>query len=359
MHILFLNPSQFGYKAGYYHYCKYLLLKGHIITYVGLDKNLPKLEIEGIDVRNIKSSGSSLNWRISYFQYLRKINYRIYDVVFISYSKFSFLYRIIGVPRRAVIDIRSGDLSSFWPKRLLFNGLIKLESCFFQHITILSESLKTKLKLSSSKTTILSLGGDDIYYAPRTYDFPRLIYIGTFYKRNIRETIEAVLDFTIKYPDIPIHYDIIGFGTENEEFEIVDAIKKNKLDKTVIFHGRKNYSELESYIKTSNVGLSYVPKVPYFDNQPPTKTFEYILSGLVCIATSTTENKRLIVQENGILCDDTVKSLSESIYKFYINRQMYNSRLVRDSLLKYSWANIVETTIEPLFVRIAEKGLIS
>jgi len=51
--------------------------------------------------------------------------------------------------------------------------------------------------------------------------------------------------------------------------------------------------------------------VPYYDCQPATKTFEYILSGMVCIATSTYENKKLINNINGVLCNDIQKALQE------------------------------------------------
>ena len=55
----------------------------------------------------------------------------------------------------------------------------------------------------------------------------------------------------------------------------------------------------------------------FYDIQTPTKTFEYIISGLFCIATNTTANKNLINKDNGILCDDNATSFSNALMKLY------------------------------------------
>lgn len=41
----------------------------------------------------------------------------------------------------------------------------------------------------------------------------------------------------------------------------------------------------------------YVPITDYYEYQPPTKTFEYVLSGLLCLATATSSNKEVITEE--------------------------------------------------------------
>lgn len=38
----------------------------------------------------------------------------------------------------------------------------------------------------------------------------------------------------------------------------------------------------------------------YYDSQPPTKTFEYALSGLYVLATKTRENEKVITNDNGV-----------------------------------------------------------
>jgi nucleoside-diphosphate-sugar epimerase len=64
------------------------------------------------------------------------------------------------------------------------------------------------------------------------------------------------------------------------------------------------------YFDIHNIGVSYIPMLKCFDNQPPTKTFEYLLSGMPVIATATNANKDIINDVNGVLINDN----SEEVY---------------------------------------------
>ena len=58
--------------------------------------------------------------------------------------------------------------------------------------------------------------------------------------------------------------------------------------------GRVPHHDLKKYFDEANVGVSFVPLLAHYQYQPPTKTFEYLMSGLYCIATSTIANKEII-----------------------------------------------------------------
>jgi glycosyltransferase involved in cell wall biosynthesis len=97
----------------------------------------------------------------------------------------------------------------------------------------------------------------------------------------------------------------------------------------------------------SNIGLSYIPITKYFDYQPPTKTYEYLLSGIPVIATNTNENKKIINNNNGILINDDIESIRKGFYIMYNNLSIYKSDEIRKSCLKFTWENIINNQLIP------------
>ena len=112
--------------------------------------------------------------------------------------------------------------------------------------------------------------------------------------------------------------------------------------------GKVPHDKLSTYFDLSNVGLSFVPITEYYNDQPPTKTYEYCLSGICCIATATRINKNLINKRNGILIDDTVESIKKGIEYFWTNREKFNSTEIRNSLQECTWKNIVINKFSPI-----------
>ena len=93
--------------------------------------------------------------------------------------------------------------------------------------------------------------------------------------------------------------------------------------------------------------MSYIPLTQYFNFQPPTKTFEYLSSGMITIATSTAENISVINERNGILIRDNEDSLFEGLRILYNNKNNYNSFQIQDNSSQYSWENIVFNNLLP------------
>ena len=106
------------------------------------------------------------------------------------------------------------------------------------------------------------------------------------------------------------------------------------------------------YFDNSNVGLSFVPITDYYNDQPPTKTYEYCLSGIVCIATATTINKELITPKNGVLIDGTIDGVKKGIEAYWSNRAEYDSKVIRDVLHDCTWDNIVADILNPILKQI-------
>ena len=176
----------------------------------------------------------------------------------------------------------------------------------------------------------------------KEYDDLRLFYVGTLKQRDINKTIEGLILFNKKYPEVKFYYDIVGFGMPQEEELVKSLIKDNNLDDKIEFHGRINYEELVPFFEKANLGVAYVPMTPYYDCQPSTKIYEYVLSGMYCIATNTYENRILIEPINGIICDDNAESFCEALERYYkMDKTSFDSAEIRKSMAKYEWSNVV------------------
>ena len=79
----------------------------------------------------------------------------------------------------------------------------------------------------------------------------------------------------------------------------------------------------------------------YYENQPPTKTFEYAFSGMFTIATRTQANQEIITPQNGLLIGDNSDDFAQSLDVIWKNRDDINSIIIRKSVENYSWENIV------------------
>ena len=346
MNILMINQGQFGYNAGYYHYCKHLSAQGHHIVYLCNDYHLKKLELEGVTPIYVDEP-NSIKWRLEFCKRLQTImKENTFDVILCSYFKCcSMLTKYFG-STPSIMDIRSGDVDKNRIKRSFFNWLIKKEANKFSRTMILSESLSKKLKLKEGSFDIVPLGADVICKTQKEYDDLRLFYVGTLKQRDINKTIEGLILFNKKYPEVKFHYDIVGFGMPQEEELIKSLIKDNHLEDKVEFHGRINYEELVPFFENANLGVAYVPMTPYYDCQPSTKIYEYVLSGMYCIATNTYENRILIEPVNGIICNDNAESFCEALERYYkMDKTSFDSAGIRRSMAKYEWSNVVNSQL--------------
>ena len=106
--------------------------------------------------------------------------------------------------------------------------------------------------------------------------------------------------------------------------------------------------ELQPFFDSCNIGISYVPVTDYYNHQPVTKTYEYIMSGLVCLGTGTYENEIVINENNGVLCADNPESFARALKKISMNRGKYISTTIRNTIKNHTWESIVKTKLLPV-----------
>lgn len=212
----------------------------------------------------------------------------------------------------------------------------------------MSPDLIKGLIINPLKYHYLPLGSEKYFGENHTFDDLRLLYVGALNTRNIYQSIEGLYFFLERNNFKPhISYTIVGFGNIHEEDTIRESIDKYGLKEYVVFDGRRSYDELPEYFEKCNIGVSWIPKTSVFDQQPATKTFEYLMSGLFCMATSTKANKDLINNSNGILFNDNAHDFADALEDVYKNKNKYDSARIRETVKEYSWQNLVENNLLP------------
>jgi glycosyltransferase involved in cell wall biosynthesis len=346
--VLFISPNQFGYLTDYYYFAKYLR-EDFDLDFICFDRGLAKRNLRRVRVDYVSFGGSKwvrhLRWVLAIRERLRS---QKYDLVFLESHKHNLLIRLLLGRRKSILDIRTGAVSSSKRNNLIQNIRLRLDTLFFRNVSILSLKLREYLKLSEKKSHLLPLGAEIINGQVKNYGTLKLLYVGSLSQRGIDKTVEGFAQFYGSLTEKKgVTYDIFGFGTKDEEENLRKQIVKLNLEKVVCFHGRKNHDEIIPYYESCTVGVSFVPKTIYYNYQPPTKTFEYVLAGMVCIATSTFENARLINERNGVLCEDNADAFSIALDEVYQKRETYHHQKIISSLSGNSWVNIVKEKLIP------------
>lgn len=344
--LLIVKADQFGYSAAHKYYCE-LLRDYYNIDYICFDKGFEKLEATGINVKYLPYNVNKLYRLFTFIYYSIKMTYKNkYDAILIVYHKFSIITGLLAKCKNKIIDIRTGDLSHNKIKRYIKNYIIRINSLTYPKKIVISESLRELIKLNKRNTEVIPLGASSIGKSKASFEEFRLLYVGILNNRRIIDTLEGFKKFNDKYSsDINIHYDIIGYGTD--ENEILEYIKKNNMIGIIDYHGQKNHKQLSVFFANSNIGVAYVPVTDYYDVQPSTKIYEYALSGIFTIATNTYENKKIVNSKNGILCEDNSESFFHALEKLIKIRYKINKEEIIQSLIDYQWGKIVSNKLIP------------
>jgi len=347
--ILILCQNQFGTHIDTYFYCRYLRKK-YQVTYIGWDYELPRQSLEQVTIKYISRDGNIAARNIRYFRaVIEFLRSNPVDICFIKYFRGCSVLRLFFRKIQFVFDIRSGAVADNPPRRFLYDYAMWIESLFFNNVTIISQSLAKRLRLSN-KATLLPLGSVTICDHPKTFETLDLIYAGTFTNRNLEKTIIGFAGFISNKPtSLQSSYTIIGSGHQGEEEILRSLIKEYRLEQHVNIVGHVPFSELGKYFQKANIGISFVPKTSYFDKQPVTKTFDYFLSGMVVIGTSTYEHKLVIDESNGILIEDTSSAFKDGLTLLYEKRKQFCSQTIMQNSEVYHWKNIVHKFDKYLF----------
>lgn len=341
--LLILDKHPFGRLTDSYKWCQYLR-EDFKVTLICLDDSVRK-ELDGVRIVRVSTR---FNKKIRGARYIITCLWHILfsrGPIFVVYFEHCDLLKRFFKKKKMHVDIRTMAVWGDQPTRDRFDNRMR-EACLkYDSVSVISEGVKKRLQLDNA--WILPLGADVISNEKKQYFPLRLLYVGTFDDRRIEDTLYGLRLFIDKHPDIDIHYDIIGDGHHGEEKDCESLSNTIGISRYVKFHGRIDNSMLTPYFDKANVGISYVPITSYFDIQPPTKTFEYVLSGIFTIATGTQENIKIINEKNGVLIQDTPDAFCDAL-SFYVNHyEFLKEEVIRESLREYNWKTIVKDILAP------------
>jgi glycosyltransferase involved in cell wall biosynthesis len=351
-----VNGAQFGHSSGHYFYCKYL--SGNFtIRYICYDRGLDRLVLENVDVCYVSFRGSKFQRSLRFLKECIRNSYSIKpDILFVTYFNVCFLLTAFCRYKKTFLDIRTGSLKENSIQRNINNFVILIQSFFFNGVNILSDSLRKKLNISDKNCKVVPLGSEVYFGGNHCFNSLNLLYVGTLDDRNISETIKGLHLFlqNNEVKGIKICYTIIGFGSDAESLRILKSISEYHMSDIVKYIGRKNHNELIPYFEQSNIGIVFVPQTSWYDCQPSTKLFEYMLAGMPVVATNTYENRLIINEDNGVLINDSAKDFCNGLMKIYYQRNSFSSSEIRKSVDSYTWENIVNNNLKPYLLKLLQ-----
>ncbi|UKJ07071.1 glycosyltransferase [Solitalea lacus] len=349
--ILICTTSQFGYLTDTYKYCEYAKNRFDI-TYICWDYNRPRIELTDIKVHYVTRAGNLLrrNYRLLNSIY-NAIKWGLFDNVFIVYIRGVSFVKFLFPKTSINLDIRTASVHKNLINRTTYNFFLKLESLAFANISVISEGVAKSLGIK--KYSLLPLGGENFKTKHIEDSHLTFIYVGSLQGRDILTFVKAFYEFSNNANLAQqCSLKIIGDSPENELQILKEFISSNKV-KNIQLLGRINQDKLKPYFDNADIGISYVPITPWYEFQPPTKTYEYLVSGLPVLATATYENKKIITQKNGVLIKDNLESIVKGLHVIMdnYNKYIYDPEEIKKESKCFSWEYIVSEEFELIINR--------
>lgn len=350
--LLIIDKHQFGQLTDTYKWCEYLR-DDYDITIVtprgkSLHCSMDRVRIVAVSGKNKLAFG--IKYMLTCLLELLKTK----GVIIVVYFEGCKLFKRLLPYKKMILDIRTLSVDSKTSVRVKYNEAIKATCLLYDHVTCITKGIASYLGLNDNKVSILPLGSDPLSSKAKSFSELKLLYMGTLTGRNIDQTIIGFNTFMKRHPEMVLSYDIAGTGWFNEEETLMKLIEDLRCNSTIKVHGRVSEERKEILFNECNIGISYVPQTDYYAYQPPTKTFEYILSGMICMATRTQANCEIINSKNGLLINDTSEDFCSGLEEIYNERHGYNSELIKDTLHDYLWSCIVEYRLKPILDRFGK-----
>ena len=344
-HLLIVNRSQFGYHTDSYVHALAWSSRA-VVTYVCIDAGRARRDARNVNVIYVARSQNRVFRALNFFK--ETIN-RLKDCdvsIFYYFTGCSILKLFCRKP--VILDIRTGSVSPNRLKRKIENFILRCEALKFSKVAIISQGLRRSLGLVGGHIFEVPLGANVMATALKNYDNPKLIYIGTLSYRKLENVLLGLRYFDRKVCGVgkSWSFDVVGDGYKGELAHLKLIAFDLGISNNIRFHGYKRHDEISELFERCNIGISYIPITPYFNHQPPTKTFEYIANGMICVGTSTEANKKLITADNGLLCSDDPQSVGEALVHAVDLLSTFDAVRSKRSISRFHWHVISDEYFE-------------
>lgn len=345
IHINFMSFGFFGSEPVISRIIKEMQkIKGLKLSFFGLDEPRPMIqgpenEIK-ISFHYARFKKNRILRRVEYIKnILKRKNNSLPEKNLICYFPgCSFLAILLNKP---ILILTSFTVSKSRFRRVIMDNLIRFESLFFYKVIVFSKGMRSKLLIKKSQP--IQLGANYYVTNMKKMEEPNFLYIGTLFNRNILDCVTGFHDYLNDNGKGILH--IICNGDRVEANIIENYISINLLKSKIKFYYESSYPHKSEIFNLCEVGISYIPITKYYDIQPATKTFEYLLNGMFVIATKTTENQRFITKKNGILIDDSRQAIKSAFSSYSEIRHKVSRSEIKARHSALSWSKIMSDNI--------------
>ena len=342
--LLIIAPYQFGELSDYYYWAKYATLEGWRITYIGYkykNRVFKERKYPGVKVKSVMHINNRLI--LGMYFYLHCIIEILLghhnNIVICRMPQCQLLARLFP-KRNVILDVRTLSVSEDEKHRKKQDtSLIKIKN-HFAKCTVISKGVGQRIGLPYY---LLPLGAEELSIKAKSFDKIRLFYIGTFNNRDLSTFIKGLALYQ-KETGKEATFDIVGGGTDNEEINLKNSVIYSGV-KGVSFHGYLTHEESKKFFDNCNIGVCYVPMKDYYQFQPPTKLYEYLLSGMAVLSTRTVSNVAVMSNHNGVLVDDNAVSVCNGLKELSSKMDTYSSSVIVDDSKKHHWKHIVNNNL--------------
>lgn len=339
--LLIVAPYQFGELSDCYYWAKYATETGWDVTYLGYryhQREIKERSYPGVRVVGVMHSENRTLHGIKFLSTIIKeiLLHNHKNIIVCRFPKCEILPKLFP-NRNIVLDVRTLSVSPDATTRENADNELRHIMKYFKTTSVISKGVGEKL---GGGCPILPLGAEPLSMVAKDFSRLRLFYIGTFNNRNLSQFIEGLALYQKQSGDSDATFDIVGGGTPEEEQLIMDTITKSGVI-GVKLHGYLTHEEARPLFDRCNIGVCYVPVTEYYQHQPPTKLYEYLLSGMACIATNTISNMDVMNKTNGVIISDNVTSVAGGLKELKNRLSYYNSDTIGKSSQCYHWRAII------------------
>lgn len=355
MRILLVTTNQFGYLVDYHRYYTYLKKNGHEVKFISFDYKREKIEGENPDVIYVPKIKNKAK---KHFQFMKTIvdaekKYN-FDRIMIHVFPLISLLSLFIKKEKIHVDIRTVSIHKKEYKRKFFDFLIQFATRVYKTSSITDAAAK---KIGIREYKLLPLGGayfgtqqngtaenDKYRHIFESGDFI-ILYVGTLTKRRIIDCVKGFHHYITKHPGAKARFVIIGTAGGNEISEINEYSEKHGLQNLVYTLGYIPQTRLSYFFNHSDCGISFTPLTQFYQLQPNTKTYEYLVNGIPVIGTATLDNIQILESSKvpcGVIIKDNPEEVEEAIGKMIDNRHLYKKEDIAREFNRFEWDNLFD-----------------
>lgn len=180
-----------------------------------------------------------------------------------------------------------------------------------------------------------------------------IVYIGNLgTAQNIRALIEAFPTVLQKVPDLKINF----YGGGDCEQELKELVRDLNIEKNVEFNNPVPRDEIPTILSRSMLGIVALSNNKSVRYALPTKSFEYLASGLPILAYGSSDEVERVLRESqgGIYVKgDDRKEIAEAIVKIVNDKGAFETYSINGR--KFAESNIFHSLISDMQTLLEEK----